>query len=114
MGYVALTNTLTWFHKKGVELEYDDYLHMLKMVGLSYISDRFCLAQPLFSFDTGPIVLEVTTPRSSRPSFPNGSIANSIQILQSTSMISIPADSPTMRAASCSARLSLIGATRCK
>lgn len=32
MGYVALTNTLTWFHKRSVELEYEDYIHMLKML----------------------------------------------------------------------------------
>ncbi|KAG1799247.1 uncharacterized protein HD556DRAFT_1231332 [Suillus plorans] len=32
VGYVALTQTLPWFHKKGCELEYDDYLHMIKML----------------------------------------------------------------------------------
>lgn len=32
VGYVVLTQTLPWFHKKGCELEYDDYLHMMKML----------------------------------------------------------------------------------
>ncbi|KAG1815896.1 hypothetical protein EV424DRAFT_1348343 [Suillus variegatus] len=32
VGYVTLTQTLLWFHKKGCELEYDDYLHMIKML----------------------------------------------------------------------------------
>ncbi|KAG1733431.1 hypothetical protein EDB19DRAFT_1911569 [Suillus lakei] len=32
VGYVALTHTLPWFHKKGVEMEYDEYSHMMKML----------------------------------------------------------------------------------
>ncbi|KAG1767752.1 hypothetical protein EDD22DRAFT_772835 [Suillus occidentalis] len=32
VGYIALTNTLRWFHKKGTEMDYDDYLQMLKML----------------------------------------------------------------------------------
>ncbi|KAG1797276.1 uncharacterized protein BJ212DRAFT_1289779, partial [Suillus subaureus] len=32
IGYAALTSTLTWFHKKGMEMEYDEYLQMLKML----------------------------------------------------------------------------------
>ncbi|KAG2109363.1 uncharacterized protein F5147DRAFT_773175 [Suillus discolor] len=32
VGYVVLMQTLPWFHKKGCELEYDDYLHMIKML----------------------------------------------------------------------------------
>ncbi|KAG2147062.1 hypothetical protein BD769DRAFT_1660243 [Suillus cothurnatus] len=31
-GYIALTHTLPWFHKKGVEMEYDEYAHMTKML----------------------------------------------------------------------------------
>ncbi|KAG1739424.1 uncharacterized protein EDB91DRAFT_1053836 [Suillus paluster] len=30
IGYVALTQTLPWFHKKGCELDYDKYSHMIK------------------------------------------------------------------------------------
>ncbi|KAG1887866.1 hypothetical protein F4604DRAFT_1570638 [Suillus subluteus] len=30
VGYIALTHTLLWFHKKGVEMEYDEYAHMMK------------------------------------------------------------------------------------
>ncbi|KAG1761735.1 hypothetical protein EDD22DRAFT_779319 [Suillus occidentalis] len=32
IGYATLTKTLPWFHKKGAEMEYDEYLHMLKML----------------------------------------------------------------------------------
>ncbi|KAG1740117.1 uncharacterized protein EDB91DRAFT_1082099 [Suillus paluster] len=32
IGYVALTQTLPWFHKKGCELDYDEYSHMIKML----------------------------------------------------------------------------------
>ncbi|KAG2123322.1 hypothetical protein BD769DRAFT_1389196 [Suillus cothurnatus] len=32
IGYATLVNTLPWFHKKGSEMEYDEYLHMLKML----------------------------------------------------------------------------------
>ncbi|KAG1748217.1 hypothetical protein EDB19DRAFT_1905271 [Suillus lakei] len=32
VGYVALTHTLPWFHKKGMEMEYDKYSHMMKML----------------------------------------------------------------------------------
>ncbi|KAG2095696.1 uncharacterized protein F5147DRAFT_717834 [Suillus discolor] len=32
VGYVTLTNTLPWFHKKAVEMEYDEYVHMIKML----------------------------------------------------------------------------------
>ncbi|KAG1843914.1 hypothetical protein DFJ58DRAFT_844158 [Suillus subalutaceus] len=32
-GYINLTHTLPWFHKKGMEMEYNDYVHMMKMVG---------------------------------------------------------------------------------
>ncbi|KAG0692471.1 hypothetical protein DFH29DRAFT_1008591 [Suillus ampliporus] len=31
VGYITLTLTLPWFHKKGVEMEYDEYSHMMKM-----------------------------------------------------------------------------------
>ncbi|KAG1760270.1 hypothetical protein EDD22DRAFT_781379 [Suillus occidentalis] len=34
IGYVCLTNTLPWFHKRGAEIEYDDYLQLLKMLQL--------------------------------------------------------------------------------
>ncbi|KAG1876098.1 hypothetical protein C8R48DRAFT_669300 [Suillus tomentosus] len=30
MGYIALNNALPWFHQKATEMEYDDYMHMLK------------------------------------------------------------------------------------
>jgi hypothetical protein len=113
MGYIALTNTLTWFHKRSVELEYEDYIHMLKMVGFS-ISDWFRLSEPLFSFDTVPTVLEATTRQSSRLSSLIGSIATSSQILQSTPTTNIAVVSLTMRVAGCFARLSLIGAAQCK
>jgi hypothetical protein len=73
VGYAALTSALTWFHKRGLELEYDEYIQMLKMVGFSYISDRYCLPEPSFtSFDKGLTVLEATTHRSSRVLCPNG------------------------------------------
>ncbi|KAG1825178.1 hypothetical protein EV424DRAFT_1320325 [Suillus variegatus] len=32
VGYIALTHTLLWFHKKGAEMEYDEYMHMMKML----------------------------------------------------------------------------------
>ncbi|KAG1861829.1 hypothetical protein C8R48DRAFT_773919 [Suillus tomentosus] len=32
IGYTTLTRTLPWFHKKGAEMEYDEYLHMVKML----------------------------------------------------------------------------------
>ncbi|KAG1774801.1 hypothetical protein EV702DRAFT_973985 [Suillus placidus] len=32
VGYITLTNTLRWFHKRGSELEYDEYSQMLKML----------------------------------------------------------------------------------
>ncbi|KAG1844150.1 hypothetical protein F4604DRAFT_1980499 [Suillus subluteus] len=32
VGYVTLTHTLPWFHKNAVEMDYDDYLHMMKML----------------------------------------------------------------------------------
>ncbi|KAG1894789.1 uncharacterized protein F5891DRAFT_961132 [Suillus fuscotomentosus] len=32
IGYGTLTRTLPWFHKKGSETQYDEYLHMLKML----------------------------------------------------------------------------------
>lgn len=32
MGYLALTSTLPWFHKQGTDLDYDEYLHLMKMV----------------------------------------------------------------------------------
>ncbi|KAG2741436.1 hypothetical protein P692DRAFT_20751824 [Suillus brevipes Sb2] len=32
VGYVTLTLTLPWFHKKAVEMDYDEYLHMMKML----------------------------------------------------------------------------------
>ncbi|KAG2157989.1 uncharacterized protein EDB93DRAFT_1100789 [Suillus bovinus] len=35
--YITLTTTLWWFHKKGLELEYDKYIHMLKMVGFTHL-----------------------------------------------------------------------------
>ncbi|KAG2737551.1 hypothetical protein P692DRAFT_20761462 [Suillus brevipes Sb2] len=34
IGYVCLTNTLPWFHKRGAEIAYDDYLQLLKMLRL--------------------------------------------------------------------------------
>jgi hypothetical protein len=39
VGYVVLTQTLPWFHKKGCALEYDDYLHMIKMVRFTHVYD---------------------------------------------------------------------------
>ncbi|KAG2114877.1 hypothetical protein BD769DRAFT_1673322 [Suillus cothurnatus] len=32
IGYATLTKTLPWFHKRGSEIEYDEYSHMLKML----------------------------------------------------------------------------------
>ncbi|KAG1759561.1 hypothetical protein EDD22DRAFT_782396 [Suillus occidentalis] len=32
VGYVTLTLTLPWFHKKAVEMDYDEYSHMMKML----------------------------------------------------------------------------------
>ncbi|KAG1730430.1 hypothetical protein EDD22DRAFT_960728 [Suillus occidentalis] len=32
VGYIALTHNLPWFHKKGTEMEFDEYLHMMKML----------------------------------------------------------------------------------
>ncbi|KAG2745192.1 hypothetical protein P692DRAFT_20742051 [Suillus brevipes Sb2] len=32
IGYATLTRTLQWFHRTGSDMEYDDYLHMLKML----------------------------------------------------------------------------------
>ncbi|KAG1739742.1 hypothetical protein EDB19DRAFT_1908761 [Suillus lakei] len=32
VGYVIFAQTLQWFHKKAVEMEYDDYAQMLKML----------------------------------------------------------------------------------
>ncbi|KAG1723820.1 hypothetical protein EDD22DRAFT_852774 [Suillus occidentalis] len=32
IGYVTLSTTLPWLYKKGTELEYDEYMHMLKML----------------------------------------------------------------------------------
>jgi hypothetical protein len=42
VGYIALTHTLPWFHKKGVEMEYDEYAHMTKMVGFLYVNAGLC------------------------------------------------------------------------
>jgi len=48
IGYATLVNTLPWFHKKGSEMEYDEYSHMLKMVCFvnfnSYHILSLCLA----------------------------------------------------------------------
>jgi hypothetical protein len=43
IGYVCLTNTLPWFHKRGAEIEYDDYLQLLKMVGHLYLTISFAM-----------------------------------------------------------------------
>ncbi|KAG2086691.1 hypothetical protein BD769DRAFT_1373503 [Suillus cothurnatus] len=32
VGYVALTHTLPWFHKKGTDMDYDEFVHMMKML----------------------------------------------------------------------------------
>ncbi|KAG1787458.1 uncharacterized protein HD556DRAFT_1246826 [Suillus plorans] len=32
IGYTTLTKTLPWFYKKGSEMEYEEYMHMLKML----------------------------------------------------------------------------------
>ncbi|KAG2737508.1 hypothetical protein P692DRAFT_20761551, partial [Suillus brevipes Sb2] len=32
IGYITFTNTLRWFHKKGAEMEYDDFTQMLKLL----------------------------------------------------------------------------------
>ncbi|KAG2740161.1 hypothetical protein P692DRAFT_201684495, partial [Suillus brevipes Sb2] len=32
VGYLALTSTLPWFHKQGTDLDYDEYLHLMKML----------------------------------------------------------------------------------
>ncbi|KAG1902408.1 uncharacterized protein F5891DRAFT_1186519 [Suillus fuscotomentosus] len=42
VGYVTLTHTLPWFHKKAVEMEYDEYVYMMKMVGFICVDDRHC------------------------------------------------------------------------
>ncbi|KAG2056671.1 hypothetical protein BDR06DRAFT_970029 [Suillus hirtellus] len=31
-GYITLMNTLPWFYRKSSEIDYDDYMHMLKML----------------------------------------------------------------------------------
>jgi hypothetical protein len=94
-------------------MEYDDFTQMLKLVGFThYVSD--CNAESFFSFGRGLIALEETTLRSSRLLLPNGSTANLSRIFLSIPMINTLVDLPTMRAAGCSARLSLIGVTQRK
>jgi hypothetical protein len=97
-----------------MEMEYDDYIQLLKMVGFPHFNVWLCHVDPFISFGMGLMVLEVTTPRSSRFWSLNGSITNSSQILRLTLMINTPVDSLTMHAASSSAWLSSIGMTHCK
>lgn len=44
IGYVGLTQTLRWFHKRATELEHEEYAYMLKMVDVHYVDDCLCFA----------------------------------------------------------------------
>jgi len=115
IGYVTLSTTLLWFYRKGSAMEYDEYIHMLKMVGFTYVSNWFCVDKPFcYSFGKEPTALEVTIPRSSRFLLSIGLIGNSSQIPQLTPTTNIPMGSPTMRVAGCSALPNWIGTTQCK
>jgi hypothetical protein len=96
-------------------MEYDEFQHMLKMVGSAYFSNLFCVTEPFcYSFGRGLTVLEVTIPRSSRPLLLNGLIGNSSQILRSILTTNIPVDSSTTHAAGCSVLPNWIGTTQRK
>ncbi|KAG1893977.1 uncharacterized protein F5891DRAFT_985423 [Suillus fuscotomentosus] len=67
VGYVTLTNTLPWFHKKAVEMEYDEYVHMIKMLRQGADGARGCSAQQKLTGTTqyrtdGHIVTDLSFP----------------------------------------------------
>lgn len=38
-GYILLNNVLPWFHSKASDMEYDDYMHMLKKVSFASVNE---------------------------------------------------------------------------
>lgn len=47
VGYVTFANTIRWFFKKAMEMEYEEYAQMLKMVGFCHVNDHLTFAELL-------------------------------------------------------------------
>jgi hypothetical protein len=108
-GYIALNNTLTWFHQRASEMEYDEYLQMLKKVWFSCINNLHSAQLPCSS-GRGQMVLREMTSWSSRASSLTGSIVNWNLIPPLTPMTKTVLDSSMMHVVDCFAQPSWTGA----